>query len=296
LKRGALPVDEAIVIAKQIAEALEEAHEKGIVHRDLKPANVKLAPDGKVKVFDFGLAKAWTGDGASGTSSADVSHSPTMTRGTEAGMILGTAAYMSPEQARGKAVDKRADIWAFGVVVFEMLTGRRLFDGETATDVLAAVVRQDIPWDALPAATPASLRGLLRRCLGRDARSRLRDIGEARIALGDAPALAAAPATTLAPQAAAPWKSPAAWAALVLVAAVGGWGWTHLRPSVPLTVTRFTIPLPAGQVLGGNSGPAITRDGHMIAYVAQDASGVPRLYLRALDRFESSLVPESESA
>ena len=138
LKRGALPLDEALAIAKQIAEALEEAHEKGIVHRDLKPANVKVTPDGKVKVLDFGLAKAWAGDGGVGTSSADLSQSPTLAHtGTAAGLILGTAAYMSPEQARGKPVDKRADIWAFGVVLYEMLTGRRLFAGETVSDMLA---------------------------------------------------------------------------------------------------------------------------------------------------------------
>ncbi len=161
LKRGAIPVDEAIAIAKQIAEALEEAHEHGIVHRDLKPANVKLASGEKVKVLDFGMAKAYGGEGGEG-SKPELSHSPTLTRAsTEAGVILGTAAYMSPEQARGKAVDKRTDIWAFGVVLFEMLTGRRLFAGETVSDTLAAVLTRDPDWSALPAAAPASLRRLL---------------------------------------------------------------------------------------------------------------------------------------
>ena len=155
LKRGAIPVEESIAIAKQIAEGLEEAHEHGIIHRDLKPANVKVTPDGKVKVLDFGLAKALEGDSRLRRANSQVSHSPTMSRhATEAGMILGTAAYMSPEQARGKTVDKRADIWSFGVVLFEMLTGTRLFAGETVSDTLAAVLREEVPWARLPRDTP----------------------------------------------------------------------------------------------------------------------------------------------
>ena len=156
LSRGPIPPDEAIAIARQVAEALEEAHEKGIVHRDLKPANVKVTPEGKVKVLDFGLAKAWSDEGAGTTSSADLSQSPTLAHtGTAAGLILGTAAYMSPEQARGRAVDKRADIWAFGVLLYEMLTARRLFGGETVSDTLASVLKTDPDWSALPAGTPA---------------------------------------------------------------------------------------------------------------------------------------------
>ena len=183
LKRGPIPLDEALLIARQVAEALEEAHEKGIVHRDLKPANVKLTPDGKVKVLDFGLAKACS-SGVSSGSAPDLSQSPTLAHtGTAAGLILGTAAYMSPEQARGKAVDRRADVWAFGVVLFEMLTGKALFAGETVTDVLAAVVTREADLDALPAATPPAVRQLLRRCLDKDPKRRLRDIGEARVLL-----------------------------------------------------------------------------------------------------------------
>jgi Tol biopolymer transport system component len=183
LRRGAIPVEEALAIGQQVAEALEEAHEKGIVHRDLKPANVKLTPDGKVKVLDFGLAKAFSSETTS-PSGRDLSQSPTLARtGTQAGVILGTAAYMSPEQARGSAVDKRADIWAFGVLFFEMLTGRPLFIGDTVSDVLASVLRQEIDWRALPPSVPAELRRLLALCLERNPKSRLHDIADARIAM-----------------------------------------------------------------------------------------------------------------
>ena len=185
LKRGAIPVDEAIAIAKQIAEALEEAHENGIVHRDLKPANSKSRPRARSRSSTSASPRP-------GRARPRVRHRPPTSRSRHPrphapplGLILGTAAYMSPEQARGKAVDRRADIWSFGVVLFEMLAGRRLFDGETITDVLAAVVKEPIPWEALPGSTPASLRRLLGRCLDRDPRLRLRDIGEARVALDD---------------------------------------------------------------------------------------------------------------
>ena len=188
LRRGPIPADEARYIAKQIAEGLEAAHEKGIMHRDLKPANVKVTPEGQVKVLDFGLAKAFDTEAGTASGSNDASHSPTLSRhATEAGIILGTAAYMSPEQARGKALDKRADIWSFGVVMFEMLSGRRLFQGETASDTLAAVLRQDVDWSLLPNDLPASDRRLIERCLERDPKKRLRDIGEARLALETGP-------------------------------------------------------------------------------------------------------------
>jgi serine/threonine protein kinase len=184
ISRGALPLDEARQIALKIAEALEYAHERGIVHRDLKPANIKITPDGTVKVLDFGLAKAVVGEASGSGPTSTPTILPTMTSaGTAMGMILGTAAYMSPEQARGKPVDKRADIWAFGVVLFEMIAGRRLFEGETVSDTLAAVLTRSIDLDALPRSVPARLRGLLVRCLERDPKARLRDIGEARIAL-----------------------------------------------------------------------------------------------------------------
>ncbi len=186
IARGPMPIAEALPIARQISEALEAAHEKSIVHRDLKPANVKLTPEGKVKVLDFGLAKAYAGEAAAG-SAADLSHSPTLARtGTQAGLILGTASYMSPEQARGQRMDKRTDIWAFGALLFELLTGEKAFAGETVTDVLAAVVHMEPAWDRLPTEAPATIRRLLRRCLAKSADQRLHDIADARLEIDEA--------------------------------------------------------------------------------------------------------------
>ena len=291
LKRGAIPIDETVAIGRQVAEALEEAHEKGIVHRDLKPGNVKVTPGGKVKVLDFGLAKAWTGADTGATSSSDLSQSPTLAHtGTAAGLILGTAAYMSPEQARGRPVDRRTDIWAFGVLLFEMLTGTRLFAGETVSDTLAAVLKSDPDWALLPKGTPPVLERLLRRCLERDTRTRLRDIGEARVTL-ERPMADAAPAATVAHRRAPivralPWLVSALAIALAVASALRGQG--AGAGSRSPEVVHLEVGFPAGvePVTGRQGGIAIAPDGKAIAMVGF-TNGQRRLFVRRLDEPEA---------
>ncbi len=283
---GAIPVDEALAIARQIADALEAAHEKGIVHRDLKPANVKITPEGKVKVLDFGLAKALTGD----ASSPDVSHSPTLTaQATQAGVVIGTAAYMSPEQARGKAVDKRADIWAFGAVLYEMLAGRKAFEGETVSDTLAAVLRADIEWSSLPSQTPPAVRGVLRRCLDRDPKHRLRDIGDARIALEDLTATGASSAGEPADAPPTPVRRAVwPWLAAVIVALLAGTaaGRFALAPRrAAAQPVRFEVS--AGVV----SSAAISPDGRHLAIASRG-----KLWIRDLGRLEIREIEGTEDA
>ena len=296
-----LPPADLVPIARQIAEALEAAHEQGIIHRDLKPANVKVRPDGTVKVLDFGLAKAmdsaYPGSENPGLH-GDGANSPTLSaRATQMGMILGTAAYMAPEQARGKPLDKRADIWAFGVVVYEILTGERAFKGEDVSDTLAAVLRQEIDWKALPASTPPRLRRLLERCLDRDVKTRLRDIGEARVELARLESSAADPAdavpsiaATPNPRRALPWIAVGLIAGLV-IATAAAWAIVHSAPEPKTQPMRFAFVPSAALPISTNTSDrvlAISPDGTHVAYSAAFREGFfGGLVVRAIDRLDA---------
>ncbi|HEV3214326.1 MAG TPA: protein kinase [Vicinamibacterales bacterium] len=293
LEQGAVPLDEAMPIARQIAEALEAAHERGVIHRDLKPANIKLTAEGQVKVLDFGLAAV-----VQDPSRPDVNatNSPTLTLGaTRAGVILGTAAYMSPEQAAGKPVDKRADIWSFGVVLWEMLTGKKLFDGETVSHTLADVLRATIDFDQVPRTTPVAVRALLERCLDRDVKCRLRDIGEARVQIErylTNPRRASEPAGPT-----SSWSRlaiGAAFAAAVLLVAFGALSIVHLRETPPATpTTRFQV-LPPDKATAADY-PTISPDGLRLAFVAT-VEGKTLLWIRPLDSLAARSLAGTEDA
>ena len=291
--RGALPLDEALPIARQIADALEAAHERGIIHRDLKPANIKVREDGTVKVLDFGLAKAL--DRAAG-SHPDLMHSPTITSPmTQMGVILGTAAYMAPEQAKGRALDRRADVWAFGCVLFEMLTGRRAFPGEDVTDTLAAIVRGEPEWGALPADTPDAVRRVLRRCLQKERAKRLDSMGAARLDIDDAMRGEAAPAVPQPVMREDPaWRRAAPWAVAALAVAAAGAVALTARPAAPATPLRLSIALPDGHRV--TAGPIISRDGRRIVFASGTGSGQPKLYERTLGAFELRELAGTEGA
>ena len=318
-----LQIDESLQIAKQLAEGLEYAHERGVIHRDLKPANIKVTPDGTVKVLDFGLAKALDAPHTPSPSPSgrgwpkglgEGQDSPTLSfAATQAGVILGTAAYMSPEQARGKPVDKRADIWAFGVVLHEMLTGKQVFSGETVSDTLAAVITKEPDWEALPASAALRIRQLLHRCLTKDAKQRLRDIGEARIAIEETLSGASDVATGLVPsvgqpqepalsavkgsplQRALPWALAAVFLLGAIVSSVSYW---RLAPApAPPIVSEIESPEQTrfGLYLGA---PVISPDGHTLALAAVDLTGKRKtmLWVRSLDSPIARPLPGTEGA
>jgi len=280
IQRGPVPLDEALQIAKQIADALEAAHERGIIHRDLKPANIKLTHDGKVKVLDFGLAKALAAENLA----ADASNSPTVA-GSIAGAIIGTPGYMAPEQARGRQVDKRADIWSFGCVLYELLTGARAFDGEDLAEALAAIIHKEPALERVP----PKVRPLIRRCLEKDPKRRLRDIGDAMALIDEAPASALqVPAK--------PWLTWLAWSAVavsVVLATILALSYFK-QPPAATDAVRFVVPPP--DKTGFDIYVALSPDGRRLAFTAFSADGIQRLWVRDLDKVEARMLPGTEGA
>ena len=295
IAQGPIPLDEALSIARQIAEAVEAAHAQGIIHRDLKPANIKITPDGVVKVLDFGLAKAFT---ASGELDADLSQSPTLTKGTALGTIMGTAAYMSPEQAKGKPVDTRTDVWAFGVVLYEMLAGERAFKGEDASDRLVSVFRDEPDWTALSSDVPPRILQAIRVCLQKEAKQRVRDIAAVRLAMEGAFETEAAPeasTSTAAPGQRALWQRPlpALLVAMLLVVAGFTLGSVTRPATTALAVTRTSINLPQTHRRTGTRrrGVAVSPTGAHVVYVANE-----QLYLRAMDEMDARPLAGTEGS
>ena len=301
LDRSPMSVREALHVAHQIAEALEAAHDKAIVHRDLKPANIAITPDGVVKVLDFGLAKV----GSNAGSSSDLTRSPTV-MATGEGVILGSAESMSPEQARGRVVDKRTDVWAFGCVLYHMLTGRKVFAGDTLSDTIAAVLGREPDWTALPPATPGAIRRLLSRCLEKDLNRRLHDIADARIEIEDALREPHPPVGTAVGQHEKPAWAPRRamvplMTAAVLVVAVGAiavFTWLS-APVAPVAVpSRLMITVPPAQTIEKGRYPpiALSPDGKLLAYVAASDGGTTNLYLRPLDELVARVIPQTDGA
>jgi serine/threonine protein kinase len=287
LSKGALPIEDALGICRQIAEGLEAAHENGVIHRDLKPANVMITEGDKVKILDFGLAKALSDD----TQSVDSSKSATLTEAmTQPGVILGTAAYMSPEQAKGKAVDKRADIWAFGCILYECLTGKRTFEGETVTETLASVLKNEPDWQALPVTIPASIRFVLRRCLEKDMSWRFHCIGDLRILIEDGRDIGEATAPVK--------RSWIAWcvASLCLLVAFA-LAFLHFHEKAPSASEsqRFQIPLPEKTNLVGSGVFSLSPDGRWLAFAATGSDNVSRIWVRPLGSLEARPLPGSEN-
>src|SRR5262245_51863140 len=299
IAQGPIPIDEALDIAKQIAEALEAAHEQGIIHRDLKPANIKLRPDGTVKVLDFGLAKALepvSSLNVNATASPTIT-SPAMMTGV--GMLLGTAAYMSPEQARGKPVDKRSDIWAFGCVLYEMLTGERAFQGEDVGEIVAAVLKTEPDWSVLPDVTPTNIRVLLRRCLSKNPRQRLADAATVRLEIDDA---LVAPVPVSAPARLQRWKISPTLAGLIAMIALTiglGVGMQLQRPVVapePLGVARVALPLPPGTELAGGRVVVMSSNGSHVAFIASRGGGAPQIYIRPMNATQPRSFDDTKGA